>query len=113
MLIMTVASRYARNIRNDGILQDWKMMIVLSNLKGNVHLWHKFRRNYLSSTYKTSATVLLDIRKSRIHRPHRERVICAICPDVTKNRMLCVHETVPCVAWLINVTQEGTVFIVT
>ena len=61
--IMALAPRYVRSIRNDGVLQDWEMVAVLSNLKDDVHLWHTFRRNYLSSTCKTSATVLLDTRK--------------------------------------------------
>ena len=37
---------------------------------------------------------MLDMRKSRIHRRHREKFLCSVCPAVSKNRMICVHETV-------------------
>ena len=64
MGITAMASRHVRSIRNDGILQDWEMVAVPSNLKDDVHLWRTFRRNCFSWTHKTYATVLLDMRKA-------------------------------------------------
>ena len=92
--IMVISSRDVRSIENGRIVNDWEIYAVPNNRNDDVYSWHALRRNNLSSTFKTSGTVLLDMRKSRILRRCRERVLCAIYPGFAKNRLLCVHETV-------------------
>jgi len=93
MRILTLASRNIRASLLENSTDDWECLRIPALPRDDVSLWQVYRRRHLSSTFSTSATVLLDMRKSRLRKPHRDRLICSACPGVAKNRMLCAHET--------------------
>lgn len=58
----------------------------------NTLLTQVFRRDSLSSTLITSATVIVDERKSKIRLPLRLRTHCVDCTSTSLNRGKCIHE---------------------
>jgi len=70
----------------------WSAVKLPSFDKDNVEAWHAFRRRGLSSTFRTSASVLFDIRAQSLHRRPELRVQCMLCLGSATNRASCVHE---------------------
>ena len=70
----------------------WEGLKIEPETKDDVILWHVFQRDALSSTFSTSAMVLVDSKKSRLRKYINERVACCVCPGLASNRMICTHE---------------------
>jgi len=91
--VLTLANRDLSPVVNGDSQNGWNTLRIPQLPRDDVQLWQVYKRRCLSSEFRTSATVLLDMRKSRLGKGHRERLLCSACPGVAKNRMLCAHET--------------------
>lgn len=73
--------------------KEWSCFKVPRKENEDVSVYQVFRRQYLSSTIRSSASVIVDNKKNRLRMPYRYRVKCTSCAGAAGNRGLCVHES--------------------
>lgn len=90
--LISIARRVEENLKRGPDNSCWPVVPIPRMEKDLVGVWGVFRHDTLSSTFKKSSVVLLDIRKKKIGTSNRHRVFCLLCPGFVANRMLCSHE---------------------
>ena len=94
MRIRSLAARSTSSSRSICDENKWDALQIPCVDGDDVEVWHVFLRKALSSQFRTSSIVLLDMRKQVVWKTPKSRVQCMTCPGLARNRMLCVHETI-------------------
>jgi len=68
---------------------NWCAVYLPLLANDNVEVWQAFRKRALSSTFRTSATALFDIRARCLDRRPEIRVQCMLCLGAASNRTSC------------------------
>ena len=72
---------------------NWEVYVVPSMAGEDVLMLSVFCRSVLSSLFRKSSVVIVDIRPSELQKSLRFRISCVLCRGNVGNRMMCVHES--------------------
>lgn len=93
MLVNSLEHRKIVPVDKDYVLEECSSYSLPRMVQRDVQVWLAFRRNMLSSIFRTSATVLEDIRIAKIRKRTKDKLMCCVCEDILTNHRMCIHET--------------------
>lgn len=92
--LITLTRRAVHASSTTGPYSGWSCIHLPSCEGDDVALLQVFLRDHVSSTFRSSSTMILDTNRSVRNRRVEDRAQCCICPGVASNRMLCIHEKI-------------------